>query len=75
MGKDLILDRQGSPRNDVLHIMASLYLAEVWSKETLCTSLSSDGTCLYLWFARKISILRLTEAQLIITDNICPQQV
>lgn len=25
MGKDLIQERQGCPRNDVLHIMASLY--------------------------------------------------
>lgn len=37
-----------------------------------CTNLSSDGTCLYLWFARTICTLRLTGAQLTITDNISP---
>lgn len=56
-------------------------MAEVWSKETLCTNLSSDGTCLYLWFARKISTLEIYNlisplwANFIITDNIFPQQV
>lgn len=74
-GKDFIQERQEVQGKMCFTSWPPCTMAEVWSKETLCTNLSSDGTGLYLWFARKISTLRLTGAQLIIRDNISPQQV
>lgn len=52
--------------------------AEVWSRDMLCTHSSSTGhvytSRIYtgIWLAKKISALRLTGVQLIITEHFSP---